>query len=62
MYVDEDPDIALFAKLLKNEFEEDFRYVHFKVKDTILRLFKNNLRKNNPHKTEPQIDQMLFDL
>jgi len=27
IYRNEDPEVRLFGKLLKNEFEEDFRFV-----------------------------------
>jgi hypothetical protein len=31
IYAKEDPDVLLFGKILKNEFEEDFRFVQIRV-------------------------------
>jgi hypothetical protein len=49
IYAKDDPDVALFAKLLKNEFEEDFRFVQMRARETITGMFKTWLRKEHPH-------------
>ena len=34
-YIRKDHDVTLFAKILKNECDEDFRFVQQNVKDTL---------------------------
>jgi len=36
VYSKEDPDVLLFGKILKNEFEEDFRFVQVRIKENII--------------------------
>lgn len=35
-YLKKDHDVTLFAKILKNECDEEFRYIQMHVKDTLL--------------------------
>ena len=56
MYMKFDPDIMMFAKILKNEFEENFKFVHQKVKATVLSIIKEKLRARHIHKTEIELD------
>lgn len=39
-YLKEDHDIALFGKILKNECDEEFRFIQMHVKDTLGSLLK----------------------
>lgn len=62
MYMKYDPDITMFAKILKNELEEDFKFVHVKVKETILTLVKKGLREKYIHKGEQELDQIIENM
>lgn len=39
-YAQEDNDVAVFGKMLKNECDEEFIFVQSQIKNTILELFK----------------------
>ena len=58
-YLREDHDIALFGKILKNECDEEFRFIQMHVKDTLLSLLKVLLKDKNPFKSESEIQKML---
>ena len=44
-YSSEDHDVALFAKILKNDVDEDFRLVQEEVKTTLRQCLKIEVRK-----------------
>lgn len=50
-----DNDIAVFGKILRNESDEEFRYVQSQVKNTISELLKMYLRGRYPFKHNPDI-------
>jgi hypothetical protein len=54
----EDSDVALFAKLLKSEIEEDFRYIQEKIKTTVSKVLKKHLREKFKNKGEVEINSM----
>jgi len=54
----EDSDVALFAKLLKNEIEEDFRYIQDKIKTTVSKVLKRHLRDKYKLKSELDINSI----
>ena len=58
-YIREDHDIALFGKILKNECDEEFRFIQMHVKDTLLSLLKVLLKDKNPFKSESEITKLL---
>ncbi|CDW80904.1 UNKNOWN [Stylonychia lemnae] len=58
-YLREDHDVALFGKILKNECDEEFRFIQMHVKDTLLSLLKVLLKDKNPFKSESEISKML---
>ena len=58
-YIREDHDVELFAKILKNECDEDFRFIQTHVKDTLISLVKVMLKDKNPLKGERDIQRML---
>jgi hypothetical protein len=58
-YLREDHDVALFGKILKNECDEEFRFIQMHVKDTLLSLLKVLLKDKNPFKSESEITKML---
>ena len=51
--------MALFAKILKNECDEDFRFIQIHVKDTLISLVKVMLKDKFPLKSEKDIQKML---
>jgi hypothetical protein len=55
-YMKEDSDVALFAKILKNEIEEDFRYIQNKIKVTVSKVLKRHLREKYKHKSEQELN------
>lgn len=58
-YLKDDHDIALFGKILKNECDEEFRFIQMHVKDTLVSLLKVLLKDKFPFKTEAEIQKML---
>ena len=54
-YVKEDHEVELFAKILKNECDEDFRFIQTHVKETLISLVKVMLKDKNPLKGERDI-------
>ena len=51
--------MALFAKILKNECDEDFRFIQTHVKETLFSLVKVMLKDKYPLKSERDIARML---
>lgn len=58
-YLKEDHDVALFGKILKNECDEEFRFIQTHVKDTLIGLLKALLRERFPLKSESEINKMM---
>lgn len=58
-YLKEDHDVALYGKILKNECDEEFRFIQMHVKDTLLSLLKVLLKDKHPFKSESEIGKML---
>jgi len=58
-YIKDEHDVALFAKILKNECDEDFRFIQTHVKDTLLNLVKVMLKDKHPLKSEQGIQEKL---
>ena len=58
-YIREEHDVELFAKILKNECDEDFRFIQMHVKETLISLVKVMLKDKNPLKGEKEIQNML---
>ena len=59
MYSNEDCDINLFGKILRNEQEEDSRLVIENLKNNISELLEYYLRSKNPFKSKVDIKKML---
>ena len=55
-YMKEDSDVSLFAKILKNEIEEDFKHIQDKVKMTVSNVLRKYLKEKNKLKSEPEIN------
>lgn len=54
-YLREDHEVTLFAKILKNECDEEFRLIQLHVKDTLLQLVKVIYKDKYPQKSEPDV-------
>ena len=54
-YLRDDHDVTLFAKILKNECDEQFRFVQMHVKDSLAGLLKTIIREKNPIKSEKEV-------
>ena len=61
-YFMEDSDAALFGKILQNECDEDFKFVHSEVKSAMIEILKDKLKKKYKHKSESEIAKMLSDI
>ena len=61
-YIREEHDVALFAKILKNECDEDFRFIQMHVKETLISLVKVMLKDKHPLKSENDIQRMLDNI
>ena len=58
-FIKEEHDVALFGKILKNECDEDFRFIQIHVKETLLSLVKVMLKDKYPLKSEGNIQRLL---
>ncbi len=50
-YSARDNDIAVFGKILRNEVDEEFRFVQAELKTTILDLLKMHVKAKMPYKS-----------
>ncbi|CAG9322690.1 unnamed protein product [Blepharisma stoltei] len=55
----EDNDVAVFGKILRNECDEEFRFVQSQVKETVAELVRVHLKGKYPLKTNGDIQEML---
>ncbi|OMJ87610.1 hypothetical protein SteCoe_10607 [Stentor coeruleus] len=58
-YAQEDNDVAVFGLILKNECDEEFRFVQVQVKKTVTELLRINLRNKFPLKSAGDINEMV---
>lgn len=58
-FIKEDHDVALFGKILKNECDEEFRFIQMHVKETLVSLLKVLLKDKNPFKSESEIAKLV---
>ena len=56
-YLREDHEVTLFAKMLKNECDEEFRLIQVHVKDTLQQLVKIIYKDRYPLKAEKECKQ-----
>ncbi|EPY25923.1 hypothetical protein STCU_06409 [Strigomonas culicis] len=54
-YAPEDNDIAVFGRILRNEVDEEFRFVQCKVRETIRELLRAFLDRQNPLKSSQDV-------
>ena len=60
LYSNEDCEINLFGKILKNEQEEASRQILTKLKENIAELLEHNFRFMYPYKSQQEIDSMMI--
>lgn len=58
-YLKEDHDITLFGKILKNECDEEFRFIQMHVKDTLGSLLRVLLKDKHNFKPESEISKIV---
>lgn len=58
-YWKEDNDVAVFAMLMRNECDEEFRNIQKQVRSTIKELFKTTLKSKFPRKRNAEINQIM---
>jgi hypothetical protein len=51
--------VSLFAKILKNECDEEFRFIQAHVKSTLMDMVKAMMKDKYPLKSEGEITKML---
>ena len=59
IYLHEDHEVTLFAKILKNECDEEFRLIQLHVKDTLLQDVKTIYKEKYPLKSETDVQKFL---
>lgn len=57
-YLRDDHDVTLFGKILKNECDEEFRFIQAHVKDTLSSLLKVMIKEKYPMKGETEFSKM----
>lgn len=57
-YSKEDHAVSLFGKILRNECDEEFRFIQMHVQETIINLLKVVLKEKYPHKSEQGVNQI----
>ena len=58
-YHEIDNDVAVFGKILRNEVDEEFRFVQKQLKDTVVELLRVYLKGKMPMKTDIAINRIL---
>jgi hypothetical protein len=57
-YLREDHDVTLFGKILKNECDEEFRFIQAHVKETLQSLLRSLLKEKHTFKNELDITRI----
>lgn len=60
VYADKDNDVEVFGKIIRNEIDEEFRFVQQQIKNTVSDLLKMFLKEKYGRKTDAQI-QSIFN-
>ena len=58
-YIKEDHEVTLFGKVLKNECDEEFRFIQLHVKETLQNLLRILPREKHHLKTEGEISGII---
>ena len=54
--------MCLFGKVLRNEVDEEFRYVQGHVREGVNAYLKQFIREKHIHKSEPELQRLIDDL
>ena len=57
-----DPDVTLFAKILKNQIDENFHYVQNQVVQSLKQYTKESIREKWPLRSESDLARYLSDM
>lgn len=57
-YARENVDVSLFGKMLRNDLEEDYRLIYFKLKSTLFELLVYYLKTKFPYKSSTDINEL----
>ena len=60
-YSGEDNDVCAFGKILRNEVDEEFRFVQTELKTTVTDLLKMHIKTKMPYKSATEINETLSD-
>lgn len=55
-YSGEDNDICVFGKILRNEVDEEFRFVQSQLKTTVTDLLKMHIKTKMPYKSATEVN------
>ena len=55
----ENVDVSLFGKILRNDLEEDYRLIYYKLKSTMFELLTYYLRTKNQYKSKSELDELV---
>lgn len=58
-YSAEDNDVAVFGKILRNEIDEEFRFVQRQLKETVHELLRVYVKGKKPLKSDEEINQIV---
>lgn len=55
IYSKENVDVSLFGKIMRNDLEEDYRFIYYKLKITLFELLVYYLKTQHPYKNNAEI-------
>merc|ERR1719238_136586 len=58
-YTADDNDVAVFGKILRNEIDEEFRFVQRQLAETVHELLRVHTKGRNPNKSDEDIQAMM---
>ena len=61
-YSREDADVCLFGKVLRNEVDEEFRWVQQALRETVNGLIRNIVREKNAMKGEVELKNIIEEI
>lgn len=57
-FLREDHEVTLFGKILKNECDEEFRFIQAHVRDTVASLVRSLIKEKHPLKPETEVARL----
>merc|ERR1711934_805432 len=58
-YSEQDNDVAVFGRILRNEIDEEFKIIQKQLKDTVADLLRVYLKGRHPLKSEDEVSKLL---